>query len=72
MEYGEYKARLADWEAERRRQKYEFTITEDDLDADKRIGSPEIVVSVFISKLMPLDQMIRGYIVFGLFIRMQL
>ncbi|XP_052236731.1 cilia- and flagella-associated protein 65-like [Dreissena polymorpha] len=42
VEYNDYKNRLAEWEAERLRQKYEFTITENDLDADKRIGSPEI------------------------------
>ncbi|KAL4217273.1 hypothetical protein ACF0H5_023724 [Mactra antiquata] len=41
VEYGEYKERLSEWESERMRQKYEFTITENDLDADKRIGSPE-------------------------------
>ena len=44
VEYNDYKNRLAEWEAERLRQKYEFTITENDLDADKRIGSPEITV----------------------------
>ncbi|XP_052814504.1 cilia- and flagella-associated protein 65-like isoform X2 [Mya arenaria] len=42
VEFNQYKDRLTEWEAERMRQKYEFTITEEDLDADKRIGSPEV------------------------------
>jgi len=42
VEYNDYKNRLAEWDAERMRQKYEFTITENDLDADKRVGSPEM------------------------------
>ncbi|XP_060587307.1 cilia- and flagella-associated protein 65-like isoform X2 [Ruditapes philippinarum] len=42
VEYGNYQNRLKEWDDERLRQKYEFTITEDDLDADKRVGSPEI------------------------------
>lgn len=42
VEYGEYKEKLNEWQAERMRQKYEFTITENDLDADRRIGSPEV------------------------------
>ena len=45
VEYGEYRQRLADWEHERERQKHEFVITENDLDADMRLGSPEITVS---------------------------
>ncbi|XP_053386703.1 cilia- and flagella-associated protein 65-like isoform X2 [Mercenaria mercenaria] len=42
VEYGNYKMKLKEWDDERLRQKYEFTITENDLDADKRIGSPEV------------------------------
>ena len=45
LEYKKYRQRLTDWEHERERQKHEFVITEDDLDADKRLGSPEITVS---------------------------
>lgn len=39
-----YRAKLSDWEAERERQRVEFTITEFDLDADKRIPrEPEVL-----------------------------
>ena len=37
MEMDKYKKELAAWEKEKFRQKYEFCITENDLDADKRI-----------------------------------
>lgn len=47
MEMDKYKKELADWEKEKYRQKYEFCITENDLDADKRISDDvEIVVCV--------------------------
>ncbi|XP_041374433.1 cilia- and flagella-associated protein 65-like [Gigantopelta aegis] len=36
-EMGEYRRKLKEWEDEKERQKVEFIITEDDLDADKRI-----------------------------------
>lgn len=43
-----YKTKMADWEREKERQMHEFTITEDDLDADKRIGaSVEVLVGAF-------------------------
>ena len=45
VEYRDYQQRLADWEHERERQKNEFVITENDIDADKRLGSPEITVN---------------------------
>ena len=45
VEYGQYRQRLTDWEHERERQKQEFVITENDLDADMRLDSPEITVS---------------------------
>ncbi|KAK7484650.1 hypothetical protein BaRGS_00024058, partial [Batillaria attramentaria] len=39
-----FRAKLSEWEAERERQRVEFTITEKDLDADKRLPvEPEIV-----------------------------
>ncbi|XP_076088229.1 cilia- and flagella-associated protein 65-like isoform X2 [Mytilus galloprovincialis] len=37
-----YKQRLQDWNEEKRRQTYEFTITENDLDADQRLPEVEI------------------------------
>ncbi|XP_052080289.1 cilia- and flagella-associated protein 65-like [Mytilus californianus] len=37
-----YKQRLQDWEEEKRRQTYEFTITENDLEADQRLPDVEI------------------------------
>ena len=37
--YGE---KLSAWECERERQKVEFTITENDVDADLRMPSPEV------------------------------
>ena len=48
MEMDKYKKELAAWEKEKYRQKYEFCITENDLDADKRLTDDvEIVVSFF-------------------------
>lgn len=45
MEMDKYKKELAAWEKEKYRQKYEFCITENDLDADKRLSDDvEIVV----------------------------
>lgn len=47
MEMDKYKKELAAWEKEKYRQKYEFCITENDLDADKRLSDDvEIVVCV--------------------------
>ena len=49
-----YRKQLNAWEAERLRQQVEFTITEHDLDADKRIPSvAEIVVRGFRSFISP-------------------
>ena len=49
-----YRKQLNAWEAERLRQQVEFTITEHDLDADKRIPSvAEIVVRGFCSFISP-------------------
>ena len=49
-----YRKHLNAWEAERLRQQVEFTITEHDLDADKRIPSvAEIVVRGFCSFISP-------------------
>ena len=48
MEMDKYKKELAAWEKEKYRQKYEFCITENDLDADKRLSDDvEIVVGFF-------------------------
>jgi hypothetical protein len=42
-----YKKELSAWEKEKYRQKYEFCVTESDLDADKRLTDDvEIVVSL--------------------------
>ena len=50
MEMDKYKKELAAWEKEKYRQKYEFCITENDLDADKRLTDDvEIVVSFFLN-----------------------
>jgi len=39
----QYEQRLAAWERDQERQKVEFTITENDLDADLRLlSSPEV------------------------------
>ncbi|XP_064598008.1 LOW QUALITY PROTEIN: cilia- and flagella-associated protein 65-like [Liolophura sinensis] len=38
-EMKKYRTKMAEWEREKERQMYEFTITEDDLDADKRVGA---------------------------------
>ena len=46
VEFGEYKGRLSDWETERHRQKYEFTITEDDPYADERVDSANSTVCI--------------------------
>lgn len=59
VEFTKYRERLADWEKERDRQKYEFTITEHDLDADKRVGSPEVTDTRPGSKLRSVDENIR-------------
>ncbi|CAC5365950.1 unnamed protein product [Mytilus coruscus] len=37
-----YKQRLQDWEEEKRRQTYEFTVTENDLNADQRLPDVEV------------------------------
>lgn len=60
MEMDKYKKELAAWEKEKYRQKYEFCITENDLDADKRLSDDvEIVVGViFDSKEYNWQQMI--------------
>ena len=48
MEMDKYKKELAAWEKEKYRQKYEFCITENDLDADKRLSDDvEIVVGFY-------------------------
>jgi len=39
----DYEAKLSRWRREEERQKVEFTITENDLDADLRIASPEVL-----------------------------
>ena len=48
-EMDQYKKKLKSWETERQRQQVEFTITEHDLEADKRIPSApaEITVSIY-------------------------
>lgn len=38
-EYADYCGRVNAWEAERQRQRVEFSVTEDDLDADLRLPS---------------------------------
>lgn len=47
MEMDKYKKELAAWEKEKYRQKYEFCITENDLDADKRLSDDVEIVVVF-------------------------
>ena len=41
----DYEEKLSSWQRERDRQKVEFTITENDLDADLRLASPEVLLS---------------------------
>lgn len=43
-EYNDYISSLNAWETERQRQRVEFTITEDDMDADLRIPSAQVVL----------------------------
>ena len=40
----QYRTKLEEWEAELLRQQYEFTITEEDLDADSRLPDVDIEV----------------------------
>ncbi|XP_071101269.1 cilia- and flagella-associated protein 65-like isoform X1 [Haliotis cracherodii] len=54
-EMEEYKKSLVDWEAEKERQKQEFVITENDLNADLRLADDVEVVERPSSRLQSLD-----------------
>ncbi|XP_078326129.1 cilia- and flagella-associated protein 65-like isoform X1 [Crassostrea virginica] len=56
MEMDKYKKELAAWEKEKYRQKYEFCITENDLDADKRLSDDVEIVERPSSHLRSLEE----------------
>ncbi|OWF45565.1 hypothetical protein KP79_PYT24425 [Mizuhopecten yessoensis] len=60
VELRDYKKRLQNWEKERERQKYEFTITEDDLDADKRLPNNVEITERPSSRLQALEERKRA------------
>ena len=41
-EYNDYLQKLSAWEMEQKRQMVEFTITDQDINADMRLSSPEV------------------------------
>ncbi|XP_069108657.1 cilia- and flagella-associated protein 65-like isoform X1 [Argopecten irradians] len=55
VEMREFNTKLQKWEKERERQKYEFTITENDLDADKRLPNSVEITERPSSRLQSLE-----------------